>query len=246
MKPFSLPRSFLLLTACLLTAVLAAPVARAADAAASPAAATDSAAATDNKADLVDRKPAVGAATDSAAATDNKAAPAPEKAAPKAAPKAASKAGQGKPAAKADGKAAPAQSKAAPAAGRKTASIPASPAVQNSDEVLHKKLEEFGREAIEKMNKHALPSLGKKEVKKNADGSYTARYVAIDPGSLRVSFKKAEPAGVVSHIGYLHYVEREYFCTAATEDAAKNGHFEPKINKGQTELIKYVRGKWSY
>jgi hypothetical protein len=149
----------------------------------------------------------------------------------KAAPKAASKT----------------NAKAAPKAGSRDASAKSANVVgKSADEILHQKLEKFGHDAIEKMNKHALPSHGKKEVVRNKDGSYTARYVSIDPASLRVSFKNAEPAGTVSHIGYLHYTEREYFCTASTADAAKNGPFEPKISRGQTELIKYVRGNWSY
>jgi hypothetical protein len=175
-------------------------------------------------------------AAPAARSAETSAAPAAEQS--KSAPKSAAKAGS---------KDASAKSATAPAAGKKTAAKPAPAAGKSSDEIMHKKLEEFGHDAIAKMNKHALPSLGKKEVVQNKDGSYTARYVSIDPTSLRVSFKKAEPpAGTVSHIGYLHYTEREYFCTASTAEAAKNGTFEPKINRGQTELIKYVRGKWSY
>ncbi|MDR1685516.1 MAG: hypothetical protein LBR82_03575, partial [Desulfovibrio sp.] len=142
---------------------------------------------------------------------------------------------------------APAKSPAAPAAGKKTAPRPAPAAGKSADEIMHQKLEEFGRDIIEKMNKHALPSQGKKEVIKNKDGSYTARYVSFDPASLRVSFKKAEPpTGAVSHIGYMHYRSREFFCTASTAEAAEKGTFEPRTSRGHTELIKYVRGKWSY
>ncbi|MDR1946675.1 MAG: hypothetical protein LBQ51_05865 [Desulfovibrio sp.] len=211
---------FRIFTFCLLTFTLSVPAGAAADKAGSavPATAGKSAA----PADAVPPK------------ADDKAAPKAEsKAAPKAEKKAASKTAP-KPAA------APAKRSAA---GSKVATAPAG---QNLDEIMHRKLEEFAREAIETMNTHALPSQNKKEIKKNADGSYTARYVAIDPSSIRVSFKKAESTGAVSHIGYMHYTEREYFCTASTEAAAKNGPFEPKINKSQTELVKYMRGKWSY
>jgi outer membrane biosynthesis protein TonB len=258
MKAFSLHRLFLVLVACLTAAALAAPAGRAADAPASVAAtesktspAQDNTATSQDKTAPAQDKTAtaqdkIAPAQDKTATAQDKTAPVQDKTAPESGNKAAPKAARSKPAPKTGGKAAPAQSKTAPGAGRTTASKSASPAAKNPEEVLHQKLEEFGRGAIEKMNRHALPSLHKKEVKKNADGSYTARYVAIDPESLRVSFKKAEPAGTVSHIGYLHYAEKEYFCTAPTEAEAKNGHFEPKISRGQTELIKYMRGKWSY
>jgi hypothetical protein len=228
------------LAVCLLTIALAAPAARSADASGTPAGAGQKVPASEQS-KAAPEAAGKSAPTQGKAASQsggNAASKADAKVAPKSDAKAASKTGN---------RDTPAKSATAPDAGKKTASKPAPAAGKSPDEIMHQKLEEFGRDAVERMNKHALPSQGKKEVLKNKDGSYTARYVSIDPASLRVSFKKAEPpAGTVSHIGYLHYVEREYFCTAPTAEAAKNGPFEPKISRGQTELIKYMRGKWSY
>ncbi|MDR2124341.1 MAG: hypothetical protein LBP38_05075 [Desulfovibrio sp.] len=260
MKRLFPQRLFPALAACLLTIAVTAPTARAADAAGAGGIGPASAQSKAETKSAVEPASKAGSdaqaksAPDDAAGTggktpasvrDKDAAKSDAKPAAKADAKPAAKA-DAKPAAKADAKPA-AKGTAAPGAGKKTASKPAPAAGKNADEVLHQKLEAFGRDAIETMNRHALPSQGKKEVLKNKDGSYTARYVSIDPASLSVSFKKAEPpAGTVSHIGYLRYVSKEYFCTASTESAAKNGPFEPRMSRGHTELIKYVRGKWSY
>ncbi|MDR2488780.1 MAG: hypothetical protein LBD42_04735 [Desulfovibrio sp.] len=115
-----------------------------------------------------------------------------------------------------------------------------------SPEELQKQLEAFAADTIGKLNRHALPSLNKKEIKQNADGSFTARYVAIDPATIKTSYKKTDKPGPVPYIGYMSYNEAEYHCTAATKADAEKGPFTVKKAKMLTELIKYANGKWTY
>ena len=151
-----------------------------------------------------------------------------------------------KPAAKkqsaAPAKKAPAAPKDAAPAAKKSAS--AGPA--NSPEVLQKGLDDFAKNTIATLNRCVVPSSGKKEITKNADGSFTARYIEIDPNSIRTSYKTPDKPGPVSYIGYMSYNESEYHCTAPTKAAAEKGPFTPRNTKMLTELIKHLNGKWTY
>ena len=150
--------------------------------------------------------------------------------------------------------AAPAKKPAAPA---KTSSAPKKPAASkaapagkkaaaNSPEVLQKGLDDFAKTTITTLNRCVVPSAGKKEVIKNGDGSFTARYIEIDPGSVKTWYKQPEKPGPVAYVGYMRYNEVEYHCTASSKAAAEKGPFVPKSNKMLTELIKHYNGKWTY
>lgn len=112
---------------------------------------------------------------------------------------------------------------------------------------LEKGLREFAAKTIESINRCVVPSEKKKEITKNHDGSYTARYIAIDPRSVNVSISKpSNMSGAVKYIGYMRYCENELSCTASTKAAAEKGPFKPTRTENLTELVKYVNGKWSY
>lgn len=116
----------------------------------------------------------------------------------------------------------------------------------SSPEAIQKGLETFADSTIASLNRCVIPSVTKKEIKKNADGTFTARYIAIDPNSIRTSYKKPEKDGPVTYIGYMSYNESEYHCTAATKAEAEKGNFAPRNTKMLTELIKFMNGKWTY
>jgi hypothetical protein len=130
----------------------------------------------------------------------------------------------------------------APAAAGKKSAAPAAETPEN----LKARLEEFGKTVAESFNRTVLPSINKKEVTKNSGGGFTARYLAIDPQSINVSFKPAvNPKSPVKYIGTLNYAEMTYTCTAPTRDAALKGPFTASRTM-TTELVKYVNGKWTY
>jgi hypothetical protein len=133
-------------------------------------------------------------------------------------------------------------SKAAPAGKPGSKAAP-----QLSDEEIHQKLNEFGLKTIADMNRYALPSKNKKEVTKNPDGSFSCRYVEVDPTSLKTSFKKPESSSAVTYIGYMTYDEGVYVCKAPTKEAAEAGPFTAQQRTSMTELIKYSpKTGWSY
>ena len=137
----------------------------------------------------------------------------------------------------------PAQkSSTAPAksSGNKTASTEAPDKLQQN-------LDSFAHKTIGSINRCVLPSSGKKEVKKNPDGSFTARYIEVDPKSVATSYKPSENNNkLVPYIGYMRYDEVEYVSTAATQKEALDGPFKQSSRVSMTELVKYVKGKWSY
>ena len=124
--------------------------------------------------------------------------------------------------AKSGAQATAAKKSAAPAAAAKKSAAPAAETPEN----LKARLEEFGKKVAESFNRTVLPSINKKEVTKNSGGGFTARYLAIDPQSIRVSFKPAiDPKSPVKYIGTLNYAEMTFTCTAPTRDAALKGPF---------------------
>ena len=145
-----------------------------------------------------------------------------------------------KPASPAKASAAPKKAPAAPKA------APAGKTASNSPEALQKGLDDFAKTTIATLNRCVVPSSGKKEVLKNGDGSFTARYIEIDPGSVKTWYKQPEKPGPVAYVGYMSYNEVEYHCTASSKAAAEKGPFVPRSNKMLTELIKHYNGKWTY
>lgn len=135
---------------------------------------------------------------------------------------------------------------ASAAAAAKKDTVQASAKATESPEVLQKKLLEFGESVAASFNRCVMPSEAKKKVEKNADGTYTATYVGIDPKSLSASYKQAiDPKSPVKYIGTLNYDEVTYTCTAKTKADAGKGPFK-NARVRTTELVKYVNGKWTY
>ncbi|MDR3176052.1 MAG: hypothetical protein LBU06_05920 [Desulfovibrio sp.] len=174
--------------------------------------------------------------------------PAPEaKSETRAAPAKAAPA-KAAPAAKSEAKAAPAKATPAKAAPAKAAPAKAAPAKASADadDAIKQKLDEFARSIVDSFNRTIMPSEKKKEVKKNSDGTYIARYIAVDPVSINTSYKKSEGNPPVVYVGTIRYVEKEFYCIAATKAAAERGPFALKSSESTTELVKYVKGRWTY
>ena len=149
------------------------------------------------------------------------------------------------------------QAETAPVPGKKEVSPPAAPAVATvgktpavkkspSSDPIQQKLDEFAVKTLASMNKHVRPGLNAKEVVKNPDGTFTARYKAMDTNSLRTYYKKPEAAKVVTYIGIMDYHKLTYECRGATKDEALQGPFKEVLRLPTTELIKYIKGVWRY
>lgn len=107
-------------------------------------------------------------------------------------------------------------------------------------------LHTFAMDALEKMNRLVIPSKGKKEIKKNANGTWTARYTEIDVDSIKTSVAIPADTRFVQYVGYMRYVDVEYQCTADSKDAALKGPFKVNSKESLTELVKCTKGKWGY
>jgi hypothetical protein len=117
---------------------------------------------------------------------------------------------------------------------------------ESQEELLTRTLHQFGVQIAEAYNRNVNGSKAKKDTRKNADGTYTAIYYEIDLNSIAGTYKESSnPKGPVKYIGTLTYAEVRYVNTAPTRAEAEQGPFL-QSRSTTTELVKYVRGKWSY
>ena len=123
---------------------------------------------------------------------------------------------------------------------------PAAKSPKKTEAQIEAELHTWATAEIKKMNRLVLPSLAKKEVTQNPDGTWTARYIEVDEANLRVAVRVPNDNAHVDYVGYLYYAECEMVCTAATKEEALNGTFTTKKREGMTELVKYMKGKWGY
>ena len=114
-------------------------------------------------------------------------------------------------------------------------------------ETLQKKLDDFAMNNAKTINACILPSKNKKEVSKNSDGSWTARYIEVDLASINCTVKKSDnPNSIMKYSGSLRYQEVEWVCTAPNKKAAEQGPFTVKRRELITEpVIKYLNGRWT-
>lgn len=148
-------------------------------------------------------------------------------------PVAAVSAAAAKPQAKAD-------SSAKPAAASKGKRHPDDPAV------LKEGLDHFAKDCIVRMNRQLRPGITHKEIKRQADGTFVARYMAIDPDSLATSYNPTDNNKIIKYIGRMEYHEVEYVSVGKDQKQALAGPFNETNRMPVTELIKYKSGKWCY
>jgi hypothetical protein len=116
----------------------------------------------------------------------------------------------------------------------------------SAEDQIQQKLDVFAQQIISAINRAVLPSVSKKEVIQNADGTFTARYIEVDPSTVATSYRQPEDNKAVAYVGYMNYVEIEYVCTARNRKDALTGPFTVRSRAPLTELVKYVKGKWTY
>ena len=112
--------------------------------------------------------------------------------------------------------------------------------------ILKEDLDFFAKDCISRMNKQRRPGINSKEVQRQPDGSFLARYMAVDPDSLETSYDPITGNKTVKYIGRMQYHEVEYVCSGKDQKQALAGPFNEANRAPVTELIKYKLGKWSY
>ena len=118
--------------------------------------------------------------------------------------------------------------------------------VQGADEKLKSSLDVFAKDCIVRMNRQRRPGISQKEVIKLADGTFKARYLAVDPDSLATSYNPTSNNKTIKYIGRMDYHEVEYICTGSSQKQALAGPFNEANRMPITELIKYKNNKWTY
>lgn len=122
------------------------------------------------------------------------------------------------------------------------------PAKRNPEDParLKEDLDHFARDCITRMNRQRRPGISHKEVERLPDGSYLARYMAVDPDSLATSYDPVTGNKTVKYIGRMEYHEVEYVCNGKDQKQALAGPFYEANRVPIIELIKFKLGKWSY
>lgn len=111
---------------------------------------------------------------------------------------------------------------------------------------LKEELDHFAKDCIMRMNKQRRPGISHKEVKRQPDGTFLARYMAVDIDSLETSFNPTNGNKTIKYIGSMRYHEVEYVSSGKNQKQALAGPFSEANRVPITELIKFKKGKWSY
>ena len=131
----------------------------------------------------------------------------------------------------------PPAAKAVPGKGAKSSA--------DTPERLQQDLDSFAKKCVISMNSQLRPGLHTKEVAPHPNGGYVARYMVVDADSLQTSYNPAENK-YVQYVGKMIYHEVEYSSTGTTKEQALAGPFNEVNRVPVTELIKYMKGKWTY
>lgn len=117
---------------------------------------------------------------------------------------------------------------------------------KTSGDNIQNALDSFAKGCITSMNRQRRPGIYQKEVQRQPDGTFMARYLAVDPDSLKTSYSPTEGHKTITHIGRMDYHEVEYTSIGKNQQQALAGPFNEVNRSPVTELIKYKLGKWSY
>lgn len=118
-----------------------------------------------------------------------------------------------------------------------------------ADDPLKKDLEVFAKDCIVKMNRQRKPGINHKEVITQPDGTFMARYMAVDPDSLMTSYNPTKKENKeIKYIGIMDYHEVEYVSMGKSAKQALAGPFNETNRTPVSELVKYrsKSKKWSY
>ena len=116
----------------------------------------------------------------------------------------------------------------------------------SADDKVKNSLDVFAKDCLVRMNKQRRPSISSKEVSKQPDGTYMARYMFFDADSLETSYNPTENNKTIKYIGRMNYHEVEYVCTGKDQKQALAGPFNESNRTPVIELVKFKAGKWTY
>ena len=124
----------------------------------------------------------------------------------------------------------------------KKAEAPAPAEAVSTDEV-QEEFTAYARVFVDKLNRVHDNSITRMKVTKLDDGSYVARYHAIDPATIEASVK---PTGhpVSPFVGVLKYVENVYEGKGQTAQAAQSSSFDVVDSMRVTELFARSKKGW--
>lgn len=122
-------------------------------------------------------------------------------------------------------------------------SAPVAKAQQEDIVTIQAKLDAFAKDFVDRASIYVRPSRSEPQVEKQSAKLVVARYVEIDPSTLRTELIASQQVDF-TYIAKLIYVEHIYECQAASPKEALAGPFQRVKSRRLTELPRYMKGKW--
>ncbi|MUM77792.1 hypothetical protein GKC30_09115 [Pseudodesulfovibrio sp. F-1] len=130
---------------------------------------------------------------------------------------------------------------AVPAATADPANLPA-----YLDEALiqkHADFTSFAKSKIRSLNQNHNLSRSRMKIERQPDGSYRARYHAIDDGSLVCNVRRSS-SNTIPFVGVLFYKEKVFEAVASSPDACRVAEFIPVAVIPNRHIFSFKQGSW--
>ena len=126
----------------------------------------------------------------------------------------------------------------APAWAKKSAPVKGLTATKAAEE-----FQDFSRDWIIKVNREHIKGITRMEILKQADGSYLARYHAVDPTTVEEIVKRTTHPQT-PFVGTIKYKEKIYEARGKSIEAARKGDFKPIRSINIREIFARTSKGW--
>lgn len=107
----------------------------------------------------------------------------------------------------------------------------------------HADFSSFAQTKIRSLNRNHNLSKSRMQIVKQPDGSYLARYHAIDNDSLICKVRRSKSKSI-PYVGVLRYKERIMESAGITPEACRSGEFIPVAIIPNRHIFSYKKGSW--
>lgn len=102
----------------------------------------------------------------------------------------------------------------------------------------------FAREKVGEMNQNLIVSRERMEIRKEADGSYSAVFHKIDDTSMSCEVSRSQSRSV-PYVAVLSYKEQVFAASCATPEQCRQGFFNPVGFIPNRHIFSYSNGSWN-
>jgi len=107
----------------------------------------------------------------------------------------------------------------------------------------HADFTSFAKSKIRSLNQNHNLSRSRMKIERQADGSYRARYHAIDDGSLVCNVRRSSST-TIPFVGVLFYKEKVFEAVASSPDGCRVAEFIPVAVIPNRHIFSFKQGSW--